>query len=259
MHLDFFEHVFYNDNTTNFQRTIQGVLVMAFLSRKDIERIAEPIIQQYKQTFVPEHHLCYCVDPVQLAAMLRYQIEYVHITKDGSILGQTSSNSIWTTVYDTNMNEFFFLLDGQTILIEKRLTTSPQHIGRKNFTIAHELAHQIINRLFPNAYEQQSRTFCDYRRSHKPVTDWYEWQADALAAALLLPPDAVRDGMFVCGLGEKMRLLSRKYSETNYHRFCDMANYLQVSRTALAYRMEQLGLLERNMLIQEAQKRKGVA
>lgn len=232
---------------------------MAYLSRDDIERIAEPIIHRYKQAFVPERHLCYTVDPAQLATLLGYQIEYVHITKDGSILGQTSSGNIWTTIYDSNMNEVLFLLDGRTILIEERLAASPRSIGRKNFTIAHELAHQIINHLFPNLYGQQNRTFCDYRRSSKPVTDWYEWQADTLAAALLLPPDAVRDGMFVCGLGEKMRLLSRKYSETNYHRFCDMADYLQVSRTALAYRMDQLGLLERNLLVQEAKARKGAA
>ena len=38
-----------------------------------------------------------------------------------------------------------------------------------------------------------------------------------------------------------------------------MAEFLQVSKTALAYRLEQLGLLERNYLIQEAQQRKGVA
>lgn len=104
---------------------------------------------------------------------------------------------------------------------------------------------------------KQNRVFYDYRRSTKQVTDWYEWQADALAAALLLPLDAIQDGMFICGLGNKMRLLSRKYSETNYYRFCELADYLQVSRTALAYRMEQLGLLERNRLILEAVERKG--
>lgn len=236
-----------------------GVQALVCLSREDIERIAEPIIQRYKQAFVPEHHLCYTVDPIQLATLLGFQIEYVHITKDGSILGQTSSGNIWTTIYDANMNEVLFLLDGRTILIEERLRHDPRSTGRMNFTIAHELAHQIINRLFPRAQEPQNRVFCDYRRSSIPVTDWYEWQADALAAALLLPPDAVRDGMFVCGLGEKLRLLSRKYSETNYHRFCDMADFLQVSRTALAYRMEQLGLLERNLLVREAQARKGAA
>ena len=71
--------------------------------------------------------------------------------------------------------------------------------------------------------------------------------------------DAVTDAMFMFGLGEKLKVLSRKYSQYKYECFCNMADYLQVSRTALAYRMERLGLLERNLLVEEALKRKGVA
>ena len=80
-----------------------------------------------------------------------------------------------------------------------------------------------------------------------------------MAAALLLPKDAITDAMFLYVLGEKMKVLSRKYSRYKYERFCDMAEFLQVSRTALAYRMEQFGLLERNRLVEEAQARKGVS
>lgn len=235
---------------------------MRYLSREDIENIAENIICQYKQACVPERHMCYNVDPVELASLFDFRIEYVNITRDGSILGQTSSGSIWTTIVGPDMNDMYFFLDGKTILIEKRLLLSHKSTGRKNFTIAHELAHQFINREFPEVYGPQCRTFCDYRRSAKPhakITDWYEWQADALAAAILLPKDALHDSMFMFGLGETMKLLSRKYSQTNYERFCEMADFLQVSRTALAYRMEQLGLLEKNRLIEEAQARKGVA
>jgi Zn-dependent peptidase ImmA (M78 family) len=235
---------------------------MLYLSRNDIEKIAESIIDQYKRAFVPERHMCYNVDPVDLAFLYGFRIEYVNITRDGSILGQTSSGGIWTTIVDSDMTDMYFYLDGKTILIEKRLLLSPQSVGRKNFTIAHELAHQFINHEHPEVYGAQCRTFCDYRRSAKPhrqITDWYEWQADALAAALLLPRDALEDSMFMFGLGEKMKLLSKKYSQTNYERFCEMADFLQVSRTALAYRMEQLGLLERNRLVEEARARKGVA
>ena len=65
--------------------------------------------------------------------------------------------------------------------------------------------------------------------------------------------------MYVFGLGEKMTLLSRKYSSTRFELFCEMADYLKVSRTALSYRMEQLGLLENNRLVIEAEaRRKGV-
>ena len=55
-------------------------------------------------------------------------------------------------------------------------------------------------------------------------------------------------------------MLSRKYSGTKFELFCEMADYLQVTRTALSYRMEQLGLLDNNRLVVEAEhRRKGVA
>ena len=244
------------------RKKLRGI-EMPYLSRTDIEKMAEDVICQYKKAYVPERHMCYMVDAAELAEMLGFKIEYVHITKDGSILGQTSSGRIWTTIYDDNMNPLFFELDGATILVEKRLLLNHKMVGRKNFTIAHEIAHQIINRHYPEMYDKQNRIFCDCRRSVKPQKverDWREWQADALAAALLLPQDALLDGMFMFGLGEKMKMLSRKYSDTRYKLFCEMADYLQVSRTTLSYRMEQLGLLDNNRLIVEAEAgRKGVA
>ena len=232
---------------------------MPYLSRIDIERIAERIIYHYKYACVPEHHLCYNVDPAKLASLLGFRIEYVNISKDGSILGQTSCGCVWTPIVGPNGEDYLFYLDGKTILVEERLLRDAKSIGRKNFTIAHELAHQIINREYHNVYGPQNRIFCDYRRYTKPhneITDWYEWQADALAAALLLPKDALPDAMFMFGLGDKMKVLSKKYSENKYIQFCEMAEFFQVSKTALAYRMEQLGLLERNYLLQEAQQRK---
>lgn len=231
------------------------------LSRTDIEQIAEPIIEEYKLACVPEHHMCYRVDPTELATLLGFRMEYLQLTQDGSILGQTAAVPLWTTVIDPDMGETFCFLDGKTILIEKRLHKNPRLVGRKNFTIAHELAHQIINRKYPGMYDTQCRTFCDYRRTadnKKKVSNWYEWQADALAAALLLPADALDEAMFMFGLGTKMKVLSRKYSQYKYEAFCYMAEFLQVSKTALAYRMEQLGLLERNCMIKEAQRKQGV-
>lgn len=233
----------------------------ACLSRADIEQIAKPIVDKYKQGYVPQHHMCYRIDPTELAALFGFQIEYSYLTQDGSVLGQTASVPLWTTVIDPVLGETFCFLDGKTILIEKRLQNNPCLLGRKNFTIAHELAHQIINRYYPGMYESQHRTFCDYRRTKenkRKVLNWHEWQADALAAALLLPPDALDEAMFMFGLGSKMKVLSRKYSQNQYDAFCEMAKFFQVSKTTLAYRMEQLGLLERNYLIKEAQQRRGV-
>ena len=233
---------------------------MAYLSRDDIEQIADQIIAQYRKAYLPERYMCYCIDTEKLAHLLGYRIQYHYLSKDGSILGQTASTTVWTTVLNSNMEEVLYLLDGKTILIERRLLEYPQSTGRRNFTIAHELAHQIINRQYPETYGPQRRVFCDYRRSskvHKKVTDWREWQADALASALLLPLDAIKQSMFMCGLGEKMEVLSPKYSQYKYERFCDMAEYLKVSKSALAFRMEYFGLLDRNRLLIEAAQRKG--
>lgn len=231
-----------------------------YLSRVDIEQIAKPTIEKYMHACVPEHHMCYRIDPTELASFLGFHIEYLQLTQDGSILGQTAVVPLWTTVIDPDVGETFCFLDGKTILIEKRLHDNLQLVGRKNFTIAHELAHQIINRKYSGMYDTQHGALCDYRRTvdnKKNVSNWHEWQADALAAALLLPPDALDKAMFLFGLGSKMKVLSRKFSRNNYDSFCGMADFFQVSKTTLAYRMEQLGLLERNYLIKEAQQRQG--
>ena len=235
---------------------------MAYLSREDLDIFAERVLCDFLKAEYPKGHLCYNVDPIRLAQFYGYNILYVTITRDGSILGQTSIGEMWTPIIDPNGNDILFFLDGKTILIDERLNQDPKCFGRRNFTIAHELAHQFINRTYPEAYGNQFRVISDYRRStkpHKEITDWREWQADTLAASLLLPKDAIEDAMFYFGLGEKIKVLSKKYSEHKYQRFCEMAKFLQVSKTALAYRLEQLGLLERNYLIQEAQQRKGAA
>lgn len=235
---------------------------MAYLSRDDLDNFAERILCAFVKAEYPKGHICYNVDPARLAQFYGYNILYVTITRNGSILGQTSTGKMWTSIIDSDGNDILFYLDGNTILIDERLARDPKCYGRRNFTIAHELAHQFINRTYPEIYGRQSRVISDYRRSakpHKEITDWREWQADAMAAALLLPKEAIDEAMFFFGLGEKIKVLSKKYSEYKYERFCEMAEFLQVSKTALAYRLEQLGLLERNYLIQEAQSKEGVA
>ena len=235
---------------------------MAYLSREELDVFAECVLRDFVKAEYPKGHLCHKIDPARLAQFYGYNILYVTITRDGSILGQTSIGEIWTPIVGSDGKDLLFYLDGRTILIDERLNTDPGCYGRRNFTIAHELAHQFINRTYPEVYVRQSRIICDYRRSsrpHKRITDWREWQADAMAASLLLPKEAIDEAMFCFGLGKKIKVLSKKYSEYKYKRFCEMADFLQVSKSALAYRLEQLGLLERNYFLQEIKQRKGVA
>ena len=234
---------------------------MMYLSRSDIERISDEIITAYKTTYVPEQRLCYQVDTMKLAQLLGLTVDFQSLSPDCSVLGLTTPIEACITIFDDNSEPMMYCLDGSTILIEKKLL-HPKAIGRMNFTLAHEMAHQVLYRKYPDCYGPQQRIICDYRRSEKPqrqVSDWFEWQADVLAAAMLLPKDAILETMYLFGLGERMKVLSKRYSPNKYESFCAMAEAMEVSRTALAYRMEHLGLLERNLLVQEAKARKGVA
>lgn len=176
----------------------------AYFSRNELEQMAQPVIEQYKQQCIPEHYMLYRVDPTAMAEMLGYKVEYAYLTQDGSVLGQTASVPLWTTVIDTVLGKTYYFLDGKTILIDKSLLCNPRLNGRKNFTIAHEVAHLLLNQRYSALGDAQD-SHCCYNRQivKKKVTDWYEWQADVLAAALLLPPDALELAMFWFGLGKK--------------------------------------------------------
>lgn len=209
---------------------------MLYLSRADIEKIADEIIDAYKAAYVPEYRMCYLVDAMELAKMLGLTVDFQSLSPDGSILGLTAPEEACITIFDDDGKEMMYCLDGSTILLEKKLL-HPKTIGRMHFTLAHEMAHQVLYRRYPDSYGPQQRIICDYRRSGKQkrqVNDWFEWQADALAAAILLPKDSIQETMLLFGLGERMKVLSKRYSPNRYAFFCDMAETMQVSRTALA-------------------------
>ena len=235
---------------------------MPYLSWNDIERIANDVVRDYKRLYVPERRMCYNIDPDLLAQMLDLRIEYGFLSDDGSVYGLTSPEEVCITTFDEKMNEEMRYLDGRTVMVDERLRRTPKLKGCLNFTKGHEVCHHILGRMYPGEYGVYHRVHCLYRKkgeSHQEITDWGEWQADALTSAILMPKEALEEAMFMFSLGEKMKVLSRKYSQAKYEQFCEMADFLGVSRTSLSFRMEKLGLLERNYLIKEAQARKGAA
>ncbi len=112
------------------------------LSREDIEQIAGRVLSIYTEAYVPERHLFYQVNPEELADVLGLEVDYQIPSPDGSILGVTSPDEQYVPVY-YNGEECYYYLDGNTILIDVRLCASAKTIGRKNYTLAHEIAHQM--------------------------------------------------------------------------------------------------------------------
>ena len=84
------------------------------------------------------------------------------IMSDYTVLGMTTPSESCVTILSPAGEPFMYYLDGSTILIEKKLIQHPHLKGRLNFTIAHEIAHQIIFHMFPDEYSLSYKAYCDY-------------------------------------------------------------------------------------------------
>lgn len=220
-----------------------------YLSRADLERIAGTVVNSYYALFPQAGPLPPPVEPEKLAkAILGLEVSYLPLSADGSILGMACFREIelQMSLGDGTVQQIH--LTGRDIVIDDCLLEEAQK-GRRNFTTAHEIAHHSLVRLYPEEYSSllNYRTHILYRHRAQ-ARDWEEWQADTLAAAILMPPSLLRQCMALFGIGSKLDLLSAVCRPREYERFCDIAAYMGVSKQALAIRMRQLGLLDRDCL-----------
>ena len=227
---------------------------MKQLKRTDIEQIGNRIFNAYRKLpCVSNHGHISRVDPdVVLNCILGVDIQYHHLSEDGLTYGMTSTGELGVSLCD--MDELF-ILDGKTVLIEKNMLKNPKMAGRCNFTKCHEASHHIFKKLYPNEDGSENdgtptKVYFSRERMYSPhqPRDWEEWQADTLASYILMPEDLIRQGMFWLDMGEQINILNKKFSPYMYEKFCMLADMLGASRSALAYRMEKLGLIKENHL-----------
>lgn len=181
--------------------------------------------------------------------------DWKYITPDQSILGMTAFNegTIWVwpepKYYEGLMPEQIYLEKG-TILIDATLTQGDNR-GRENFTVMHEVFHQVLHKkCFRNEgknyiHSTYSRTIDDGTRLRYASYALYmaESQANACAAAFLMPADLVE------------KTYRKKYHDAGLckynHNFVDstikdMAKEFNVSKQAMAIRLQVLGLIDEN-------------
>lgn len=227
---------------------------MKHLSRKDIEGISLRIVDAYKKLPELAGQRIYRIDPVLLSeSLLHLNIDYMHLSPDGSILGMTSFTELEVEVFENDDADAYYFLDGKTVLVESELKNDVMMKGRCNFTVAHEASHQIFKMLFPKEYgEERAASTVHFYKAHserkKPITDWEEWQANTLAANILLPKALIEQALFLFGLPKKIEILNRVYAPDIYERFIAMADFLGSSKTALAIQLKRLGILKKDYL-----------
>ena len=124
-------------------------------------------------------------------------------------------------------------------------------MGERNFTIAHECGHDLINWQDPNYVPDQTINY-RIRSQHKELkteNDFREWQANVVASCLLLRPPLVGWALFTFTHKEKITV----FGEDLFHRVDRfgirmMSQYLGVSQECLRYRLDRLGYLDHKPL-----------
>ena len=139
-----------------------------------------------------------------------------------------------------------FLFPLGTIVVEANLRKETES-GKRRFTIAHEVAHFIINRHKP--VPQFQRTF-DAEREYslaemKKHFNLAETQADKLAAALLMPYFIVEAALKDFNNGNKLKIYGDSvFAPKDRIIIKKMAAQIGVSFSALLIRIKQLDMVE---------------
>ena len=139
-----------------------------------------------------------------------------------------------------------FLFPLGTIVVETSLRRERES-GKRRFTIAHEVAHFVIERHHPVAQFQRS---FDSERNYdaeelRQQFNLVEAQADKLAASLLMPFFIVETALKDYNNGNKLRIYGDNVlAPADRIKIEKMAAQIGVSFTALLIRLRQFKMLE---------------
>lgn len=227
---------------------------MYIIRKEQMDDIAEMVLSAYAP-----RNLCYpcAVDIGGIAEdAFNLTIESRYLSHDNEILGVTIFHDSDIPCYNQQFLPETIRLPYGTVVIHKGLVGMESRT-RRRFTLAHETSHWILHRSYNSPtnqtyqFRKQSPGYIACRSAqveasrHPLLTDhdWEEWQADSLAAALLMPREtfmeAARDEL---GLGLSC-YRGRTNSSQYYESLTKIANQFQVSRKAISIRLEQLGII----------------
>ena len=118
-----------------------------YLSRYDIESIADRVITAYKKLPVLRGQRVNRVHPDFLIHdLLGLSMDYHVLSPTGDILGLTACDVAIVPIFDNSDHSDYYCLDGRTVLIDRSLLSDHASIGRRHFTQVHEASHQIFKR-----------------------------------------------------------------------------------------------------------------
>lgn len=219
-----------------------------YISQNWIEAISQGYIKEYFSDPEIQHRPYYRIDPVVLAErILRIDVQYKRLSPDKSVLGATAFEKMSIIYNDTEGKEMLRVdIPENSIMIEESLLSEEMNKGRHNFTAAHEAGHIILKREFPDKYCSGGAMPHFFRESCLAYTDKetmsQEWQANAIASALLMPKDLVSKFFEDFSVTKPLRIYQGRRLLLREKRILrSFSQMFEVSETAALIRLSQLG------------------
>ena len=214
---------------------------MIYLRSDEINRLAKGVIGKYKAYIGAEWEL-FKIEPLKLAEMCGCNVRFVDFGDDADILGFTVFNEMSITVTDVNLVDLTLDLNDKDIVINEALKRGCE--GRLNFTIAHELAHHIINEVCGANYSVKFRELPHFEKvCNRYSLDYDEYMANQLAAAILMPEEFVNTVFSKLFESDRVERIHSILDKIQFRKFCAMAALFGVSKEALAIRLQKKGML----------------
>lgn len=167
-----------------------------YISKEQLEEKARCLILSWQP-----HLLEADTEPVDIDSFAEFElaatIDYGCLSPDGKVLGMSTFQDLDRQLRPVASLKVDIHYPANTIVIDHdALASSPE--GRRRFTVAHECAHLLLHkRYFYRDPEMKSPNTIAYRpftvatEEKQEVTfDRFEWQANYLGAAILMPAPA---------------------------------------------------------------------
>jgi hypothetical protein len=154
-------------------------------------------------------------------------IDYMRLTEAGDELGRMIFDDGYSTRFNPEIDNYELVkVKIGTMLIEALLLEEARLYGRYRFTLAHELAHWILHRKLFEGTRYAASTFNTGLFTNSST----EWQANYLAKAILMPAGQIKRAFY-------------QVRDTGLSGISRLADIFQVSREAMGYRLEEMGLI----------------
>ncbi len=235
---------------------------MYILSRNDMEQIATEHLQEYNPSLLQSPKPLNTQDFLENYLGLVVKNKYICDFQSG-ILGLTVMGDIVPIPsYDEMLRPVVLEETYGTVLLSPQLL-SRENCSRRRYTQMHEASHFMLHQDYFNKCDQVRTnaeypcTFvacCKIERYKEPVRtdeDWLEYQADALAAALLMPYNTfiayAKSVLRKNGIRRNFLAVNQYDDKRIVHSMIyDIAETFEVSYKAAQIRLSHLGVISEN-------------